>query len=181
MRKRIAMVALGVATFGAPATSNGTPVEGAHTGSGLRKYEQSYLEVRSRYIKEFGLRSAGRNIVREGYREDAGDVRPATRPEVIRSAERMEATLTPPAAAATDSGDAGYTGGTSGSTAQCESGGDYSAVNPAGYYGAYQFDQSTWDAYAPSGYEGVNPASAPPPVQDAAAASVPYDAWPSCP
>jgi Transglycosylase-like domain len=53
-------------------------------------------------------------------------------------------------------------------------------VNPAGYYGAYQFDQSTWDAYAPSGYQGVNPAEAPPSVQDATAASVPYDAWPSC-
>ena len=63
---------------------------------------------------------------------------------------------------------------------QCESGGSYTAVNPAGYYGAYQFDQSTWDAYAPSGYQGTNPAAAPPAVQDQAAASVPYDAWPNC-
>ncbi len=63
---------------------------------------------------------------------------------------------------------------------QCESGGDYGAVNPAGYYGAYQFDQGTWDAYAPDGYAGSNPASAPPEVQDAAAAAVPYDAWPNC-
>ena len=63
---------------------------------------------------------------------------------------------------------------------ECESGGDYGAVNPAGYYGAYQFDQGTWDAYAPAGYAGTNPASAPPEVQDAAAAAVPYDAWPNC-
>ena len=58
--------------------------------------------------------------------------------------------------------------------------GSHTAVNPAGYYGAYQFDQSTWDAYAPSGYQGTNPAAAPPAVQDQAAASVPYDAWPNC-
>ena len=29
-----------------------------------------------------------------------------------------------------------------------ESGGNYAAVNPAGYYGAYQFSQLTWDAAA---------------------------------
>jgi Transglycosylase-like domain len=97
----------------------------------------------------------------------------------------MDASLHPPTTApstAATSATAGYAGGAiaSSSTAQCESGGSYTAVNPAGYYGAYQFDQQTWDAYAPSGYQGVNPASAPPAVQDQAAANVPYDAWPSC-
>ena len=29
-----------------------------------------------------------------------------------------------------------------------ESAGDYGAVNPAGYYGAYQFSQPTWDVTA---------------------------------
>lgn len=64
----------------------------------------------------------------------------------------------------------------------CESGGSggYSADTGNGYYGAYQFDQTTWDAYAPEGYAGTNPASAPPEVQDAVAAAVPYDAWPNC-
>lgn len=66
-------------------------------------------------------------------------------------------------------------------TTQCESGGDYTTDTGNGYYGAYQFDQSTWDAYAPAGYAGTNPATAPPAVQDAAAAAVPYDAWPNCP
>jgi hypothetical protein len=33
-------------------------------------------------------------------------------------------------------------------TRQRESGGDYSVVSGAGYYGAYQFAQSTWDATA---------------------------------
>lgn len=62
----------------------------------------------------------------------------------------------------------------------CESGGDYTTDTGNGYYGAYQFDQSTWDAYAPDGYAGTNPAQAPPSVQDAAAAAVDYDAWPNC-
>lgn len=64
----------------------------------------------------------------------------------------------------------------------CESGGSggYAADTGNGFFGAYQFDQSTWDAYAPEGYDGMNPATAPAAVQDAAAAAVPYDAWPNC-
>ena len=53
-----------------------------------------------------------------------------------------------------------------------ESGGDYGASNASGSgcTGAYQFSQGTWDAYAQSAapdYVGVDPASAPPEVQDA--------------
>jgi hypothetical protein len=70
----------------------------------------------------------------------------------------------------------GYAGA-GGATVQCESGGDYYAVDPSGtYWGGWQFDQQTWDAYAPSGEWG----SATPAQQDAAAAAVPYDAWPHC-
>jgi hypothetical protein len=149
-------------------------------------YEKRYIELRQKFVRQVGLSEAGRDIVRDGYREKNGDVHPATRAEVVASTDRMEASLSPSAPATSTSAattaTAGYTGGAaaSSSTAQCESGGSYTAVNPAGYYGAYQFDQSTWDAYAPSGYQGVNPASAPPAVQDQAAASVPYDAWPNC-
>ena len=136
-------------------------------------------------MERMGLREAGRNIVSDGYLEKDGDVHPATKAEVVASTERMEASLNPPepttATTTTTASATSYSSGSvSSSTVQCESGGDYTAVNPAGYYGAYQFDQSTWDAYAPSGYQGVNPAEAPPEVQDAAAASVPYDAWPEC-
>jgi hypothetical protein len=136
-------------------------------------------------VDRVGLHQAGRNIVTDGHQEEDGDVVPATREQVLASMETMKVTLNPPEPApVTESATTttGYTGGAAASsaTAQCESGGDYGAVNPAGYYGAYQFDQSTWDAYAPSGYAGVNPAEAPPEVQDAAAASVPYDAWPNC-
>lgn len=64
------------------------------------------------------------------------------------------------------------------SVVQCESGGDYSAATGNGYFGGYQFDSSTWDAYGDPAYGEAN--EAPPEVQDAAAASVPYDAWPNC-
>jgi hypothetical protein len=60
----------------------------------------------------------------------------------------------------------------------CESGGDYSANTGNGFYGGYQFDSGTWDAYGDPKYAEAS--DAPPAVQDAAAASVPYDAWPNC-
>lgn len=57
---------------------------------------------------------------------------------------------------------------------ESDTSGGYSAVNPNGYYGAYQFAQATWDA-AVSGagwaeYAGMRPDQAPAWVQDAAAA-----------
>jgi hypothetical protein len=64
------------------------------------------------------------------------------------------------------------------STVMCESGGDYAANTGNGYFGGYQFDSSTWDAYGDPAYGEAN--EAPPAVQDAAAAAVPYDAWPNC-
>lgn len=47
-----------------------------------------------------------------------------------------------------------------------ESGGDYRAVNSAGYYGAYQFDQQTWESVGGSG----RPDQASPEEQDRRAA-----------
>lgn len=181
MRKRIAAAALGAALLGAPAAAYAYEQSLGAEIHDAASYEQRYLEVYERYAGESGKRAAGRNIVLFGVREKDGDVRKARKPEVVEATDRISAALsggseTPVTATATDGGAAAAS-----STAQCESGGDYGAVNPAGYYGAYQFDQSTWDAYAPEGYAGTNPAAAPPAVQDAAAASVPYDAWPSCP
>lgn len=52
----------------------------------------------------------------------------------------------------------------------CESGNNYSALSPGGWYrGAYQFAQSTWDWVAASYYPhlvGVDPAVAAPADQD---------------
>ncbi len=70
----------------------------------------------------------------------------------------------------------------------CEASGRYDAVNPAGYYGAYQFNQGTWDSVAKSSGRndlvGVNPAKASPADQDAMAfalyASRGAQPWPTC-
>ncbi len=60
--------------------------------------------------------------------------------------------------AAPSSGSSGSSGGTASSDglnwsalAACESGGNPKAVNPAGYYGLYQFSLSTWAAQGGSG------------------------------
>ncbi len=193
LRRGVAAAAI-AATLAAPAVAGAaTPDHGSHGKSAagqLKSYEKTYLKVRRDFVKAFSLEDAGRNLVRWGQQTKDGDVRPAKPAEVKDSTAYMRGQLSPAAAApatSTATTSAGATAPTSSggaaassSTAQCESGGDYGAVNPAGYYGAYQFDQSTWNAYAPSGYAGTNPASAPPAVQDAAAAAVPYDAWPNC-
>ena len=62
----------------------------------------------------------------------------------------------------------------------CESGGDPTAVNAAGYYGKYQFDTGTWASVGGSG----NPAEAPEAEQDYRAALLYSRAgsspWPVC-
>jgi soluble lytic murein transglycosylase-like protein len=64
--------------------------------------------------------------------------------------------------------------------AACESGGDPTAVNPAGYYGKYQFDMGTWASVGGSG----NPAEASEAEQDYRAALLYSRAgsspWPIC-
>ena len=188
MPKRIAVVAASVAVLVAPAAARGmtSPTTPTHE---YQAYEQRYLDVRHDYMKKFGLDEAGRNIVRYGQVNSDGGARPASRSAVVESTTRMNGALHPPqpapesttTAAAPAAGATTSSSLASSATTQCESGGDYTTDTGNGYYGAYQFDQGTWDAYAPAGYQGVNPATAPPAVQDQTAASVPYDAWPSCP
>ena len=70
----------------------------------------------------------------------------------------------------------------------CESGGNYGAVNPSGTYrGAYQFSRSTWNSVASKSFPhlvGVDPAAAAPADQDAMAQAL-YSSsgsspWPVC-
>lgn len=64
--------------------------------------------------------------------------------------------------------------------ASCESGGDpYNTHNPK-YRGKWQFDQGTWDRFAPPQWRGHDPATVPELVQDWTAEHVTYDAWPNC-
>ncbi|HEY2562587.1 MAG TPA: transglycosylase family protein [Acidimicrobiales bacterium] len=63
---------------------------------------------------------------------------------------------------------------------QCESGGNYSDNTGNGYYGAYQFSESTWQGM---GYSGL-PSDASPAQQDQVAeqlqAEQGWSPWPSC-
>jgi hypothetical protein len=62
----------------------------------------------------------------------------------------------------------------------CESGGDPYNKHNSKYRGKWQFDQGTWDAHAPAGWRGHDPATVPEHIQDQAALAVGYDAWPNC-
>jgi len=74
----------------------------------------------------------------------------------------------------------GVSQGTLDAIAACESGGDPTAVNPAGYYGKYQFDTGTWASVGGSG----NPAEASEAEQDYRASLLYSRAgsspWPVC-
>jgi hypothetical protein len=91
-----------------------------------------------------------------------------TRPHRKRSAARRGVHGGTQTAAHTSSGAShGYT--IPASIVMCESGGNYSAVNPSsGAGGAYQILPSTWAAYGGTGL----PQDAPPAVQDAIAAKI---------
>lgn len=64
----------------------------------------------------------------------------------------------------------------------CE--GSYTSVNPIGYYGAYQFNVTTWRGAAPEGFKDVRPDQAPPAIQDQAARALyerrGWQPWPAC-
>ncbi len=109
--------------------------------------------------------------------------RPAARP----ATSRARVIRTSVAGATIAAGAAGAVMGASPASADiysqirgCESGGNYSTNTGNGYYGAYQFSQSTWNSL---GYAG-NPASASPATQDAAAAQLAarsgFGQWPVC-
>jgi resuscitation-promoting factor RpfB len=84
----------------------------------------------------------------------------------------------------------GGAGGPWAALRQCESGGNYAQKANPTYRGAYQFSRQTWDSTmrrlggSYTAYIGVDPADAPPAVQDAAAmnlqASGGWGQWPAC-
>jgi hypothetical protein len=78
---------------------------------------------------------------------------------------RLRREITDARAATTATGGGGA-GGALAAIRQCESGGNYSTDTGNGFYGAYQFTQSSWEAVGGSG----NPAAASPAEQDRRAA-----------
>ncbi len=96
--------------------------------------------------------------------------------EAARAKAKTRVTTLP--LAGLDMGDAWYR------LRMCESGNTYERNSGNGYFGAYQFNISTWRGYAPDGYGDVRPDLAPPAVQDQAALGL-YNArgwspWPAC-
>jgi hypothetical protein len=194
MRIRIAATALGVALLGIPSVAHSKDenqkgkagyeeaIGHAVKNGDYQPHEERYLRAYDDYADALGVQAAGRNIVIYGLLTKQGE-KPAPKDEVVKDAEMFEAALAAPAettavpAESTTTTTTSYSA-TGNSTVMCESGGDYAANTGNGYFGGYQFDSGTWDAYGDPAYAEAN--EAPPAVQDAAAASVPYDAWPNC-
>lgn len=167
------MIALSISAFIVPATAvayeSDNPLE--------RQYENAHAEC----IDIAGEDAAGRNIQKFGYGNNYSEPTPEQLQESIGTLQACIAPEQEPVVEETTTV-AEETTASTGTSApvdiNCESGGDYSIDTGNGYYGAYQFDSSTWDTYGDPAYGEAN--QAPPAVQDAAAASVPYDAWPNC-
>lgn len=104
-----------------------------------------------------------------------------SRPELERAIEDLEPMIEKARQRELEFGSvAGVSQSTLDAIAACESGGDPTAVNAAGYYGKYQFDTGTWAAVGGSG----NPADASEAEQDYRAALLYSRAgaspWPVC-
>lgn len=182
MRRRFGVAVLLIAfSVVSPATAQPTVAA---------KYAHRYRVARHR----LGAQAVGRNILAHGvrYRVPGGkmQVRDARTVELAVSARRLRAMLAPfnsylspttphvpPAGIATMRA----TSAPLASIRACESGGNYGAVSPNGFYrGGYQFDYGTWTTVGGSG----DPAAASPAEQDMRAAmlyarrgSAP---WPVC-
>ena len=115
-----------------------------------------------------GLVSVVRNIVAPT---------PAPGPTVVATPAPTPA---PPASSGGSSGASGGAGGVWLQLRQCESGDNYQENTGNGFYGAYQFSQSTWTGL---GYPG-RPDLEPPAMQDQAAqrlqAQSGWGQWPAC-
>ena len=184
MRNRIAAAALGLALLGVPAVAQAD--NNREKSNGLSPCELQYIDTWQQVNKENAGPDngfAGRHIVDDGVQTQHGTREP-TAAECREGVGVMRRMLNP-APAPEPAPESTYTETTAtyapaaSSTVMCESGGDYAANTGNGYYGGYQFDSGTWDAYGDPQYAEAS--DAPPSVQDAAAASVPYDAWPNCP
>ena len=180
-------VALVAAVLLAPATAQ---ADRADCGT---KLERSYSGLYHKVAKVHGRRAPGRNIRKSGvlFRKVVFD---ATCSELRRSRAQLKRLATrpkyhpllvnhaakpaqPPAGVQTNYVGAG---GTLAAIRACESGGNYSTNTGNGFYGAYQFTQSTWESVGGSG----NPAAASPAEQDKRAAML-YaqqgsSPWPVC-
>ncbi len=135
--------------------------------------QHAYLKLYEKTKRRGG--HPGRNILLNGVATHDGRVRSATRAELRRSIPILKRS----SAAATGTG--GAASAQLEAIAQCESGGDPTAIGGGGLYrGKYQFSVGTWQSVGGTG----DPAAAPEAEQDRrAAALLARDGagqWPVC-
>ena len=163
--------ALGVASLaqGAEAPAGSSLEEGALTV----RYEALLEQGRDLGVKPESNPLAGRQVNARELRAGIRDL--DDRVVAAKKAAAEEAEYAP-----TDGAINGVSLDTLNAIAACESGGDPTAVNAAGYYGKYQFDMGTWASVGGSG----NPAEASEAEQDYRAALLYSQAgsspWPVC-
>ena len=167
LQLNILVVVLAALGFAAMAQAN----EGTKD-NGLSYCEENYLDLYSQ------VKPDGPNIVKEGVNgKEATDGRVCRKVEILHQIrQEQEAAAVAEAEAAEATTESTTTTATGGYTVpsyivECESGGDYSAQNPSGAYGAYQIMPETAAAY---GCDLSTPAG-----QDACAAEIYADVGPS--
>lgn len=172
-------------------------VAGAPTEAPAKGLAGQYDRLHDAATQKFGRETVGRDIARYGMpykpKSEAEKFlgktsRPATKRELRVSMARMRNWLAPPKVIVPSNPPQGagiQTGTSTGSgldgIAQCESGGDPTAVSPGGKYrGKYQFSPSTWAGVGGTG----DPAAAPEAEQDRRAAMLMARSgpgqWPVC-
>lgn len=128
-----------------------------------KSLEQKYTDLRVAVVKKFGVKTAGRNIRKQGIKTPNGRVLQAEGRHLGRSIRTYRRWLAPPAPQAMPgdrtpvgriASQPSYTGGRWAIPryiVMCESGGNYRALNPSGAGGAYQIMPATWHRYGGTG------------------------------
>ena len=107
---------------------------------------------------------------------------PTPTPEEVVEEEAVEVAYVPPSGSIAEiiyaaAAEFGVDGAWLLSIASCESGLNPQATNPVGYYGLFQFDQSTWASY---GYGSIYDAAAQARTAARLIAAGQASRWPSC-
>ncbi|MEA2703689.1 MAG: resuscitation-promoting factor RpfA [Actinomycetota bacterium] len=170
-----AMLGSGFLLTASPATAAESP------------YKAAVAECLATYRSGAALRDCLHGIAPQ--RTPRADNRPAVASpgtktaKVAKAAPEAASEAAPEAAPEAASAPAGDSGGSAdvwGQLRECEASGDYGLNDGSGYYGAYQFDLSTWQGLGYDGYP--NEASAA--VQDEAARQLQsqrgWQPWPAC-
>ena len=170
IRRRLAFVSLCALALGVP---------GADTGlAALQEIVGSRLPV-VRPAESITTTDSTQSLMK--FRRDVFDARPRPTPSESTTPESPSVDVAPSGTMAeiiyAAAGEFGLSGDYLLSVATCESNLDPQAVNAAGYYGLFQFDETTWAAY---GYGSIYDATAQARTAARLLAAGQYSRWPNC-